>query len=271
MPEQKTILYNGTEIFYKVHGTSKPVIFLIHGFAETGNVWIHQTNYLKKYFKLIVTDLPGCGKSAELNIQPKKITIEDYADCIYAVFKNENITSCAMFGHSMGGYIILAIAEKHPEILSAFGFVHSTAFADSEEKKQNRLRGIEMMKRYGVYAFLKNTTPNLFTQKFKDEHAGDIDALIEQGKLFSKKSLLQCYYAMMNRRKRINILINSKIPALFIAGKQDNAVSLNDILKQMHLPEISYIHILNNVSHMGMWEAAEIVNERLEEFVNETA
>ena len=58
---------------------------------------------------------------------------------------------------------------------------------------------------------------------------------------------------------------------LFIAGDQDNAVSLNDILKQMHLPEISYIHIINDVGHMGMWEAAQIVNEYVEEFVNDTA
>jgi pimeloyl-ACP methyl ester carboxylesterase len=76
---------------------------------------------------------------------------------------------------------------------------------------------------------------------------------------------------MINRPERKNILKNAKIPVLFIAGKHDNAVSLNDTLKQVHLPEISYIHILNNVGHMGVWEAANIVNERLEEFVNETA
>ena len=48
-----------------------------------------------------------------------------------------------MLGHSMGGYITLAFAEKYPEKLKAFGFVQSTAFADSEEKKQTRLRGIQ--------------------------------------------------------------------------------------------------------------------------------
>ena len=72
-----------------------------------------------------------------------------------------------MLGHSMGGYITLAYVEKYSEKLKAFGFVHSTAFADSEEKKQNRKRGIEMMGEYGSYAFIKNTTPNLFTPAFK--------------------------------------------------------------------------------------------------------
>jgi pimeloyl-ACP methyl ester carboxylesterase len=271
VPENRTVLYKGSEIFFAVHGNKKPVLFLLHGFAETGAVWIHQTKYLQKYFTVIVPDLPGCGKSAELNIEISKTTIEDYADAVYAIIENENINRCIILGHSMGGYITLAIAETHPEILSAFGFVHSTAFADSAEKKQNRLRGIEMIENYGSYTFIKNTTPNLFTQDFKNTHAAEIEQLIEQGKFFSKKSLQQCYYAMMNRPDRTNILKNLKIPVLFIAGDQDNAVSLNDILKQVHLPEISYIHIINNVGHMGMWEAADTVNEQVEEFVNDTA
>lgn len=271
MPEPKNILFNGSSVSYKIYGAQKPVVVLIHGFAETGDVWLHQVNYLQKKFAVVVPDLPGYGKSNELNIPAEKTTIENYAESVLAILQKENIQRCTMLGHSMGGYITLAIAEKSPEILSSFGFVHSTAFADSDEKKQNRLRGIEMIEHYGGYAFLKNTTPNLFAQKFKEEDAGEIDKLIEQGKSFSKKTLQQSYYAMMNRPERINILKTSKNPVLFLAGKQDNAVSLSDILKQVHLPEISYIHILNNVGHMGMWEAANIVNERLEGFVNETA
>ncbi|HEY2726972.1 MAG TPA: alpha/beta hydrolase, partial [Parafilimonas sp.] len=180
VPENKTVLYKGSKIFYEINGNKKPMLVLLHGFAETGAVWFHQTKYLQKSFTVIVPDLPGCGKSEELNIEASKTTIEDYADCIYSILKEENIKRCIILGHSMGGYITLAIAEHHSEILSAFGFVHSTAFADSEEKKQNRLRGIEMIENYGVHAFLKNTTPNLFAQKFKNEHADEIDQLIEQ-------------------------------------------------------------------------------------------
>lgn len=265
----KSILYKNAEIFYEVHGKGKPVV-LIHGFAETGAVWFHQTEYLKTKFKVIVPDLPGYGRSSELNIKIDETTIGDYADCIYTLLKHENIESCIMFGHSMGGYIVLSIAANHPELLTAFGFVHSTAFADSEEKKQNRLRGIEMIENYGSHAFLKNTAPNLFAQKFKDENAVAVEALIEQGKSFSKTTLQQSYYAMMNRIDRTNILKNSNIPVMFIAGKEDVAVPLNDILKQVHVPEICYFHILNNVSHMGMWEAALTVNVFVEEFINET-
>ena len=64
------------------------------------------------------------------------VSIEDYADCISALLVHENITNCTMLGHSMGGYITLAFAEKYPDLLDGFGLIHSTAFADSEEKKK---------------------------------------------------------------------------------------------------------------------------------------
>ncbi len=97
MPENK-------KIFYKVYGSGKAIV-LLHGFAETGAVWFHQIEYLKKHFKVIVPDLPGCGKSSELNLEPSAVRIQDYAECIYGILKKENIESCVMAGHSMGGYI----------------------------------------------------------------------------------------------------------------------------------------------------------------------
>jgi pimeloyl-ACP methyl ester carboxylesterase len=54
-------------------------------------------------------------------------------------------------------------------------------------------------------------------------------------------------------------------------GTEDIAAPLNDLLKQVHLPGISYIHVLENTGHMGMWEAAKVFNEYLEEFVNESS
>jgi pimeloyl-ACP methyl ester carboxylesterase len=72
-----------------------------------------------------------------------------------------------VLGHSMGGYITLAFAEKYASMLNRFGLVHSTAFADSEEKKKSREKSIGMIGEYGSRAFLKNTTPNLFADRFK--------------------------------------------------------------------------------------------------------
>ena len=266
----KKTIFQGSEIFYDVYGEGVPVV-LIHGFAETSKVWHKQIDELKKICRLITPDLPGSGRSGTLPIEIDKFSVPDLAACLTAVLQNENIEKCIMLGHSMGGYVMLDFAEKHPQRLIAFGFLHSTAFADSEEKKQNRQRGIELIEAYGSYSFLKNTTPNLFAEIFRTEHPEEVSDLIEDGKRFGKQSLQQYYHAMMQRPDRTHVLKNSTVPVLFIIGSDDVAAPLNDLLKQVHLPGISYIHILEHTGHMGMWEAAAVFNDHLEEFINESA
>ena len=242
-----------------------PVIF-IHGFAEDGKIWKNQIEFLQKDFLLIIPDLPGSGKS--INDNEKKIsTIDDYADCIKAIINEEKISSCIIIGHSMGGYVALAFAEKFLEHLLAFGLFHSTAFADSEEKKTVRRKSIDFINKHGAAAFIKQSMPNLFAESFKHLHPQVIEELIDRYDNFNAASLVSYYEAMMQRPDRTTVLENFKKPVLLIIGEKDNAVPLEQSLKQSHLPQISYIHILENVAHMGMFEETKRVNTLLLSFI----
>jgi pimeloyl-ACP methyl ester carboxylesterase len=266
----KTVTYKNAALSYAVCGEGFPVV-LLHGFAETHTIWKNQSDFLKDYYKLIVPDLPGSGASGLFETGKHNLSIDELAHSIHSIIKNENIDRCVMLGHSMGGYITLSYAEKYPGKLQAFGLVHSTAYADSEEKKQNRKRGIEMMEAYGSYAFLKTTTPNLFTTRFKEKHAEIIKELIEDGRRFKKENLQQYYYAMMNRADKTNVLKNTGLPVLFVTGTEDAAIPLNDVLKQVHAPEIAYIHIINNMAHQSLLEVPMELNRILKNFIDEAA
>lgn len=265
----QTFSYQNKKISYLKEGAGFPVIF-IHGFAEDGDVWHYQSDVLKEKYMLIIPDLPGSGQSEMLDtIEGKDVAIADYATCIFALLQHENINVCTVFGHSMGGYITLALAEKYPNIIKGFGFIHSTAFADSEEKKTIRAKGINTIEQYGSYAFIKSTTPNLFSNLFKQNHPEEINALIEKGKGFTTAALQQYYKAMMLREDKTLVLKNSTVPVLFIMGKEDKAAPLNDVLQQAHLPSVSYIHNLENAAHMGMWERKDEVNKYLLQFIQD--
>jgi len=264
---QKAINHKNTQLTYYTYGKGLPVV-LLHGFAETSSVWQKQINALSKYCNVIVPDLPGSGKSSAIKASYKKIRIEDFADAVYSIIINENIHQCIMLGHSMGGYITLAFAEKYQNKLMAFGFVHSTAFADSKEKKQNRLKAISVIENYGSYSFLKTALPVLFSADFKKKHAAIINAMVKKGKNFEALSLQQYYYAMMQRPDRTYILKSTKLPVLFVIGIEDHAAPLNDVLKQACLPEIAYIHILKKCGHMGMLEKPAALNKLLKNFIH---
>jgi pimeloyl-ACP methyl ester carboxylesterase len=261
--DKKEIEINGKKFVFRIYGEGKPVL-LIHGFGELENVWKNQLDALSGKYRIIVPDLPGSGES---DLIPD-MSIEGMAEPIKIMMDEENIKKCCIIGHSMGGYITLAIAEKYPEYLEAFGLFHSTAFADTDEKKSTRRKGIDFIKEYGAFAFLKNTTPNLFSPATTAEKPGLIDEQIETLTGFTDTSLILYYEAMINRPDRTHILRNSTIPILFVAGKYDNAVPIIDSLKLCHLAPLSYFYTLENSGHMGMLEEAGKTIHILEEFLN---
>ena len=258
---EKTILYQHKRIFYRSIGAGDPVM-LVHGFGEEGNVWDKQVEYLKSKYHFIVPDLPGSGRSEIID----EMSMEGMAEVLHTIIHDENIDKCTVIGHSMGGYITLALVESYWNHVNAFGLFHSSAFADTEEKKETRKKGIEFIKQHGAFEFLKTTTPNLFSPNSKLQIPNSIDRFINSLKDFTPAALISYYEAMMSRPERTSILKNTKNPVLFIAGEHDNAVPLNDVLKQCHLPEKSYFHVLKKSGHMGMMEETQNANLILEEF-----
>ena len=76
--------------------------------------------------------------------------------------------------------------------MAAFIFVgreQEIEFADTDTKKQDRARGIEAINLTGSYAFLKKMIPGLFADEFEKKNPALVDALIEDGKHFSKTNL----------------------------------------------------------------------------------
>ena len=269
---QKSFFYFQKKISYRVVGKGEPVV-LIHGFGEDSHIWDKQIVFLQNHCLLIVPDLPGSGLS-EI-VEPKNlnkelglsISLNDYAGVIDSILKEEGISKCTMIGHSMGGYITLAFEEIYPEKLLRFGLVHSSAMADSEEKKTNRLKGIELMELYGAGPFLKNTIPNLFSSNFKEDNPAIVLLFVDAAITFNTQACQQYYQAMMNRPDRTSLLKSNPKPILFVIGTEDVAAPLVDLLPQIQLPVNPTVHILERVGHMGMWEATSQLNQFLLDFI----
>ena len=172
-----------------------------------------------------------------------------------------------MIGHSMGGYISLAFAEKHPDRLRALGLVHSTAYADSEEKKAARRKSIEFIGKHGAAEFIRQSAPNLFSDGYKQKNPAGLHEFFERYDNFLAASLVSYYEAMIKRPERTSVLSDFNGPVLFLIGEKDNAVPLDQSLKQCHLPKIAYIHILESAAHMGMLEEPGEVNNLLLSFI----
>lgn len=258
----KNLQYQNKKVHYRTMGQGQPVM-LVHGFGEDHRVWDYQAVELEKRFMLILPDLPGSGAS-ELN---DDVSMENLAGALHAILQEEELGSVVMLGHSMGGYVMLAFAEKYPAMLKAMGLVHSTAVADTDEKKENRKKGIEFIKTHGVHEFMKASSPNLFSSHTKEHNPGLIDVLVNQYKNMDPAALAAYYEAMMRRPDRKEVLKSFTRPVLFLAGKEDNTVPYDQVVQQSGLPLLSYLHTLHLSGHMGIWEEPNESSFILEEFI----
>jgi pimeloyl-ACP methyl ester carboxylesterase len=185
------------------------------------------------------------------------MSMEGLAACVRFILDKEGITQCTLIGHSMGGYITLAFAEKYPQMLHGFGLFHSTAFADTDEKIASRKKGIAFMQEHGGFEFLKTAVPKLYSDVTKQNNPSLVEEQIQSLQGFSKEALIAYYEAMIRRPDRTEVLKQNKQPVLFVLGKYDSAVPAQETLKQVHLPQKTHVHILEESGHMGMQEEPE--------------
>ncbi|HQQ95966.1 MAG TPA: alpha/beta hydrolase [Cyclobacteriaceae bacterium] len=234
-------------LFVHDQGTGPPLV-LIHGFCETSEIWDSFIKSLTNHHRVIRPDLPGFGNSAPLS---GRITIDQVAEALAGWLKQSGIHQAMVLGHSLGGYVTLALAEQHSHLLRGFGLFHSTCFADTEEKKANRNRIIEFVKRNGVRPFVETFVPGLFHDKYHPA----INSVRDIASGTRAETLIQYAEAMRDRPDRSGVLEISTAPKLIIAGREDAAVPVLDSRKMAKLGQKTTYSELERVAHMGFLEA----------------
>lgn len=259
----RSLEIKGKKLAYQVLGDG-PDVCLIHGFGESGSIWKNQYENIEG-FRFIIPDLPGTGYSDLID----DMSMEGMAEHLNELVEKEVNPSqkLIMIGHSMGGYISLAFAEKFPGRLAGLGLFHSSALADGEEKKATRKKGIDFIKTHGPGEFLKTMIPGLYGPVAKEENPGIIEAHIQASHNFSGAALVSYYVSMMERPDRTPVLKTTSLPVLLVMGRFDQAVPLKDGLKQSHMADLSYIQVLDKSGHMGMVEEPMLSNEILKNYL----
>lgn len=228
---------------------TRPIVFL-HGFCEDSSVW---DDFLADFSEsyIVCIDLPGFGKSDTV----KNCTIRDMASIVYTVLMDFDLSNCLLIGHSMGGYVALEFARQFPQKLSGLVLFHSQCFADSTSKKENRKKNIDFIQKNGSIHFVKQLIPNLFATGFGSKSSLTISKLVFAASQYHKAGIINALEAMIGRADNQPVLECAEYPVLFIIGKEDVAIPKENSFNQLVFPTISSIHILNNVGHMGMFEA----------------
>src|SRR5262245_21922222 len=129
------LAHRSMTVAYDEMGTGLPVV-LLHAFPFDRAMWAPQLGPLSAAgFRVIAPDLPEFGDSTPGG---DVITIERAADVINDFLEALAIPRAVVGGVSMGGYVALAFARRHPNRLAALILADTKAAPDNDDAKAKR-------------------------------------------------------------------------------------------------------------------------------------
>lgn len=241
--------FKQVEISYQEQGSGSAVV-LLHGFLEGSWMWRDVTPELAKKFRVIEIDLPGHGASDCIGYVH---TMEEMAEAVFAVLQELGIRRISLVGHSMGGYVSLAFAEHYPDHVKNLVLLNSTALADSEEQKENRLRAIELVKS-NHKSFVRKSVPLLFRPVNRQKKKEELNWVKEQCLLTPPQGIIAAIEGMRQRPNREVLLKFPPYPVHIIAGTKDPRISIEESRYLAVISDDVFLHELTGCGHMSYVE-----------------
>lgn len=250
------------ELAFREQGRGKTLLF-IHGFPFNQKIWDGYAEKFADQYHVVTIDLPGFGKSPML---PTPFSIDQVADALLAFLKSQQLRDIILIGHSLGGYVSLALLGKNPVLFSSLVLFHSTAYADSVEKRESRSKTVEFVQRNGAMPF----TSNFITPLFVNPNHPGIEIVRKIANEATSEAVIGYSLAMRDRPQYIKTLESFENPTLFLTGKNDPGIPVESVLKQSSHCKRPEIHILEKVAHMGMFERADDTVAKIKGFINKS-
>lgn len=247
-------------IYYTKVGQGPHLCFL-HGFCEDQRIWKLLIDELSKNYTCIAIDLPGFGKSNALRFK----SLPEVAQAVSEIIRQENALNCVLFGHSMGGYLVAEYIHQFGSELRAAAFVHSTALADSELKKEKRAKTIDFISKNGSKAFFPIFITELVAARHLARLESDLAAMVTNT---PNQSIIDGHTAMMSREDRMETVSTWEQPVLYLKGEKDNHYGIFDTAYEAASCNLAQISEIKEVAHLSMLEDSSACLKVIQEFLN---
>lgn len=245
-------------------GQGVPIV-LIHGFPLSRKMWFPQVAALVDAgYRVICPDLPGFGESpsapdASMNL---------YADSIVKLLDHLAIEKSVIGGMSMGGYVLLDLADRYPERLLTAMFLMTRAAADDEAGKEKRTLLAKEVK-----AGNRIVVPDAFAQVLfapqtlieRPELVSEVRGWMETT---SQEGIIGGLLAMRDRTDYLEKLPGFDLPSLVVGAEQDLAVPVEHARRLAEGLHSAELIIVPGAGHMANLEQPDLFNRTLIQFLS---
>jgi pimeloyl-ACP methyl ester carboxylesterase len=205
---------------------------LIHGLNCTAEIWND-----------VVAHMSGDIRTTAVDCPPLE-SVEAIADSLMAALPPR----FHLVGYSFGGYVALAMLERHPQRIESLVLVGSSAVADSAAVADFRRQCIADVERQGHEAVSMEQFP--FAVHERNQANGPLREKFRKLLLdYGAERYLAHQQACLARPDRRHVLAATSRPVLFISGADDNVVPLSRQLRSLPADSSAQIVLIPGAGH----------------------
>ncbi|WP_457626937.1 alpha/beta fold hydrolase [Persephonella sp.] len=241
------------------------VVLFLHAFPLNSQMYRYQFEALENEgIPYVAVDYPGFGCTQNF---PSDYTIETLTDIILYQLGNQGVKKVIPVGDSMGGYIMFDMWRRYPELIDGMVFVSTRAEADTEEAKKARYATIDRIQKEGKDFLIEfmldaQTSPATKNDPKKMEL---LKCIMNQA---TEEGIIKALKALAERPDNTGLLPSINVPAVVIAGEDDEKVTPPDIVRKIAegIPDSQFI-TLKNSAHLPPFENPQDFNKILIDFI----
>ncbi len=260
----------GGDIQVREDGKGPPIV-LIHGYSTSMHWWRRNVTSLSRSHRVVRIDLLGHGGSEK----PRSgYSMENQARLVASVLKKKRISGVHVIGHSMGGLVATALAERHGDLVAKITLIDSHA-----EDSDVSVPFLGRLLFLPVIGHLLRTvdTRSLVKKRLSVAFApGSSEDMPEQ---FVTDFLLPTYRSIARSPVELieyleaeplpDRLAKTRKPVQVIMGSEDQIVQPQVLRKfGRRIPGAS-VHYVNNAGHNPQYEKPREFNKLILEFSKE--
>jgi 3-oxoadipate enol-lactonase len=206
------------KIAYDDVGTGLPVV-LLHAFPLDHEMWAPQLGPISQAgYRVIALDLPEFGGTGPDN---EGFTIDRGADMVSAFLDALEIRKAVVVGLSMGGYVAMSIARRHPSLLAGLVLADTRAAPDMPHLRANRDKLIAAIQEKGAIAAADAMLPNLFSEPTRATNPALIERVRQIALRQTPSGLISGLRALRDRPDAAPEMESVSVPILVLVGEFD--------------------------------------------------